>query len=69
MLGGLSSSCDECGSSILLLFSVASLVVEQGLQGRRASVAEVPGLQSTGSAVIAYRLSCSEAGGIFPDQG
>ena len=27
------------------------------------------GLQSTVSAVVAHRLSCSVAGGIFPEQG
>ena len=33
------------------------------------SVVEVPGLQSTGSIVVAQRLSCSAACGIFLDQG
>ena len=33
------------------------------------SVAAAPGLQSTGSVVVAHRFSCSEACGIFSDQG
>ena len=40
-----------------LLIAVASLTVEHGLSGASASV------------LVAYRLSCSEAYGIFPDQG
>ena len=39
------------------LIAVASLTVEHGLSGASASV------------LVAYRLSCSEAYGIFPDQG
>ena len=37
--------------------------------GARASVVVVRGLQSTGSVVVAHRLSCSTAREIFPDQG
>ena len=33
------------------------------------SVVAAQGLQSTGLIVVAYRLSCSEICGIFPDQG
>ena len=33
------------------------------------SIAAALGLQSTGSVAVAHRLSCSEACGIFPDQG
>ena len=33
------------------------------------SVVAVAGLQNTGSLVVAHRLSCSEARGIFPSQG
>ena len=35
----------------------------------RGSVAVVPGLSSRGSIVVAQRLCCSAACGIFPDQG
>ena len=52
-----------------LLIAVASLVVEQGLYGERASVVMAPGLSRTGSAVAMHRLSCSTAYGLFPDQG
>ena len=51
-----------------LLIAVASLVAELGLQGARTSVAVAPGLEDTGAAVGAHRLSCPEASGIFPDQ-
>ena len=37
--------------------------------GEWASVIAVPGLDSTGSIVVAHGLSCSEACGIFLDQG
>ena len=54
---------------LLLLGSMGSR--EQGRQQLRhvGSVAAVPRLQSTGSIVMAHRLSCSEACGIFSDQG
>ena len=61
-----------CGVSLvvvhMLLLAAASLVGEHGLQA--------PGLSSLGSralerrsVVTVHRLSCSAAGGIFPDQG
>ena len=37
--------------------------------GTQASAAVAPELWSTGSIVVAYRLSFSKACGIFPDQG
>ena len=49
------------------LILAAFLVAEHGLSGPKASVFVAPGLQSTG--IVALRLSCSLAGGIFPDQG
>ena len=59
-----------------LLIAVASLVAEHGLQARGlqqswhvSSVVVAHGLQSAGSVVVAHRLSCSMACGIFPDQG
>ena len=48
---------------------MASLVEEHGLWSTQASVVVVPGLQSTGSVVVAHGLSCSEVCGIFLDQG
>ena len=38
-------------------------------QGARMSVVAAPGLQSVGSVIVMDKLSCSEACGIFPDQG
>ena len=59
-----------------LLTAAASLAVECGLQGARASGAAAVGsavvalgLQSTGLGVMAHGLSCSAACGIFPNQG
>ena len=52
-----------------LLLAVASLLVERGLEGGKASVAVARGLQGTGSVVVASRLCCPEACGIFPHQG
>ena len=52
-----------------LLLAVASPAAEQGLQGASAATAAAPGLLSTGSVVVARGLSCSEARGIFSDQG
>ena len=52
-----------------LPLAVAFLVVEHRLWGERASVVAVPGLPSTGSLVVRHELSCSEACGIFLDQG
>ena len=37
--------------------------------GHVSSVIEVPRLQSSGSIVVTHGLSCSEACGVFPDQG
>ena len=51
-----------------LLIALASLVRHR-LQGAWASVTAAPRFQSTGSVVVALRLSCSVAYGIFPDQG
>ena len=33
------------------------------------SVVEAPGLWSTNSVIVVHRLNCSEACGIFPDEG
>ena len=59
-----------------LLTAVVSLVVEHRLQVHRlrqvwcvGSVVVVPGLKSISSLVVAHRLICSAACGIFPDQG
>ena len=51
-----------------LLIAVASLV-ERGLEGVQASVTAEHRLTSCGSQALEHRLSCSEAPGIFPDQG
>ena len=48
---------------------VASFVAEHGLWGAWASVIAAPGLESTGSVVVARRLSCSAVCRIFSDQG
>ena len=73
------SSCGEWGLLFVVvcgLIVVASLVAEHGLQAcglqqlwRTGSVVVARGLQSTGSVVVAHRLSCSTACGIFLDQG
>ena len=52
-----------------LLTAVASLVAEHGLQGTSASVVVALCLWSTGSIVVAHRLSGSKVCGIFPEQG
>ena len=44
-----------------LLNAVASLVSEHGLQDAWVSVVAAPGLWSTGTVVVAHRLSCSLA--------
>ena len=80
LLCRLFSSCCEWALLFVLvqklLFGEDSPVAEHGLQGRQASEAEVqgsavavPGLQGTGSAVVATRLICFASCGIFPDQG
>ena len=53
----------------LLTAAAAPLVVERALWSTWASVAAVSGLYSTGSAIAVHGLSCSEAYGIFLDQG
>ena len=59
------------GNSLVVLcrpfIVVASLIVEHGILGVCASVVVAPSLQSTGSIVV-YRLSCSAACGIFPEE-
>ena len=56
-----------------LLITVASLAAEHGAHGFSSYstwlTAVVPGLQSTGSVVVAHRPSGPKACGIFPDQG
>ena len=69
---GFSVVAESRGSSLVaekhrLLIAVASLVAEHGLWGARASAVSGPGLQSTGSIVVAHGLSCSTACGIFLD--
>ena len=51
-----------------LLIAPASLAVEHGLSGARASVGAAPRLLSTGSVVVVHGLSCFTACGIFLDQ-
>ena len=60
-LAAVSGPLSGCGAQ-------ASPVSERGPQGRRASVAAAPRLQSTGSVVVARAPSCSSARGIFQDQ-
>ena len=52
-----------------LLFVVTSPVVEHGLWDTWAFVAVAPRLQSTGSIVVAHRLSCCPTWEVLPDQG
>ena len=67
------SSCGERGLLFVavrgLLIVVASLVNGARALGAWASVVVACGLWSAGSIVVAHRLSCSAASGIFPDQG
>ena len=63
-LQGLFSSCGAQASH-----AVASLVAGHGLQGTQALVVTAPGLKSTEAVVVAHRLCCSVACGIFLDQG
>ena len=69
---GLFSSCGEQGplSSCGAWAShvVGPLVVGHRLEDSRSSVAVAPRLQSTGSVVVGFKLSCSAAWGIFPDK-
>ena len=53
----------SCGERELLFVAVRRLLIVV------ASLAAEHGLQSTGSVVVAHRLSCSTACGIFLDQG
>ena len=62
------SGCSSVAVVHGLLIVVASLAAEDGLWDVQASVAEVPGLQSTGSVVGVLRFSYPTAGRIFPDQ-
>ena len=64
----------SCGEQLLLSSCSAQVPHCSGfslhrLQGAWASVDEATGLQSTGTIVVVYRLSCSWACGIFLDQG
>ena len=67
MLHGLFSSCSKWSYCIVARHRI--LIAEHGLSGLRASVVAAPGLQSTGSIVVAHGLCCSMACGIFQDQG
>ena len=73
VLHRLFSSCHEWQllfvAALGLLTVVAFLISEHGLWGIWALEVVIPGLQSTGSIVVAHRLSCSVTCGIFPDQG
>ena len=55
------------GAMCGLFISMACLVVEHSLKGAQASVVAFPRPWSIGSIVVAPRLSCSMACGIFPD--
>jgi len=52
----------------ILIAGVASPVVVHGVEGMQALVIAVPGIYSTGSAVVVHGLSCPTACGILPDQ-
>ena len=76
---GFFSSCGEWGCSLAavcrLLTAAASLVASMSSRALRlqkprllGSVVADTGLQSTGSIVVAHRLSCPESCEIFPDQ-
>ena len=78
LLCGLFSSCSEQGqlcscnawASYCIGFSCCGAQGMFRLQqlGHLGSVVVAPGL-STGSVIVAHKLSCSAACGIFPDQG
>ena len=59
------------GSSLVtvrgLLIATASLFAELRLLDMRASLVLAPRLQSADSVIVALRLSCSVACGMFPD--
>ena len=63
---GLLSSCGERASCCGVFSCCGSRSTSSRCVG---SVAVAPGLQSTGSIVVAHGLSYSAAHGIFPDQG
>ena len=74
LLRGLFSSCTSRRCSPVwctrgALAEVASLTVEHRLSGVRPSVAAAPGLQSSGSTVMAHGASCSAVCKIFKNQG
>ena len=73
LLDGFSLAAASRGRSLAvmcrLLTAVASLAARALTLGRVGSAVADPGLESTGSVVVAVRLSCSMAGGVFPDQG
>ena len=71
LLWGLSSS-----HGLRLPIAVASLLLSRGSRARVlqslwpvGSLAAAPGMESTGSIIVAHRLSCSIACVILPDQG
>ena len=45
------------------------LLWSRGFRERMGSVVAIPKLERTGSVVVAHGLNCSEASGIFLDQG
>ena len=64
----------SCAKRGLLLDAVGWLLIAVASPGAQAlgaqgSVVAAPGLQSTGSLVVAHGLSCSQACGIILDQG
>ena len=58
-----------CGCGKRRLLTAVTSPVKPGLEGGKASAVAAPGLVSTGSVLVAQGLSCSEACGIFLDQG
>jgi len=62
MLGGLFSTCGYSLAEVHeLIIAMASLVAERRLWSVQASVVAAPRLQSTGSVVLVYELSCPAA--------
>ena len=57
-----------CGAS-LCCSAQASHFGDCSCRGAGLQGAQVQWLQYTGSGVVGHRLSCSEACGVFPDQG
>ena len=66
-LAVLSGGCSPA-AGLRLLLVLTSPVVQHGLQGTQALVAAARRLWSLGSVVVAHRLSCPVACGIFLDQ-